>query len=358
MATRVLHIDANDPDPSSIAEAAAVLVRGGLVAFPTETVYGLGAHALDGTAVARIFSAKERPSTDPLIVHVSDAGRLGDVALAVPAAVHDLAARFWPGPLTLILRKQAHVPDAVTAGLDTVAVRVPAHPVAQALIARAAIPVAAPSANRFSRPSPTTAAHVLADLDGRIDVLVDGGPTPIGVESTILDLTVSPPLVRRPGDITLAAIRTIVPDAIARHESMGESAPQSAPGQLLRHYAPRAPLTLFVGDVAAVASRVGREARMAAASGSRVGILAPKEDLTALAPTLAAMAAGGRIVTRPYGRRADDKQAARELFAALRALDAELVDVILAAAPHGADAWAAVVDRLTRAAEGRVVRLS
>jgi L-threonylcarbamoyladenylate synthase len=230
--------------------------------------------------------------------------------------------------------------------------------VARALLERAAIPVAAPSANRFSRPSPTTAAHVLADLDGRIDVLVDGGPTPIGVESTILDLTVSPPLVRRPGDVTLAEIREVLPDATARHESMGAAVPQPAPGQLLRHYAPHAPLTLFVGEVDAVATRVGRDARTAAAAGSRVGILAPEEDLMALAPALAAMAASGRFVTQRYGRRKDEKQAARELFAALRALDAEPVDLIFATAPDGADAWAAVVDRLTRAAEGRVVRVS
>ena len=167
-----------------------MLRAGGLVAFPTETVYGLGANALDRSAVARIFIAKGRPSTDPLIVHVSSVGDMTRVARDVPAIAYDAAAAFWPGPLTLILRKATAVPSEVTAGLDTVGVRMPSHPVARALIELAAVPVAAPSANQFSRPSPTRAEHVLANLANRIDVLIDGGPTPIGVESTIVDLTV------------------------------------------------------------------------------------------------------------------------------------------------------------------------
>ncbi len=172
-----LVVDAAAPDPAAIADAARVLVAGGLVVFPTETVYGLGAHALDAIAVAGIFDAKERPHTDPLIVHLASTADLPRVAASVPADAAALAAAFWPGPLTLILPRHIDVPAIVTAGLPNVAVRVPAHPVAQALLAAAGVPVAAPSANRFSRPSPTTAAHVLADLDARVDVVLDGGPT-------------------------------------------------------------------------------------------------------------------------------------------------------------------------------------
>ena len=174
-----------------------------LVAFPTETVYGLGAHALNAAAVARIFEAKGRPPTDPMIVHLAGVEQVEQIAKVVPPAARDLAAAFWPGALTLILEKQSIVPDVVTAGLPTVAIRVPSHPIARALLAAAGVPVAAPSANRFSHPSPTRAEHVLADLDGVVDIVIDGGATPIGVESTILDFTVTPPVVRRPGGVLL-----------------------------------------------------------------------------------------------------------------------------------------------------------
>ena len=357
MHTRVVSVDPRTPDPQAIADAAATLARGGLVAFPTETVYGLGANALDADAVAGIFRAKGRPATDPLIVHLARAAQLNDVARDVPAIAMELARAFWPGALTLILSKRAAIPDAVTAGLPTVAVRVPAHPVAHALLERAAIPIAAPSANLFSRPSPTTADHVRADLDGRIDLIVDGGPATIGVESTILDLTINPPLLRRPGGVSLAALRALIPDVQSREERLSAAQAQPAPGQLLRHYAPQAKLTLYLGAVDAVSERLARDARTAAAGGSRVGILAPEEDLIALAPRLAAVAASGRVLTERYGARRDQDGSARDLFRALRDLDARAVDVMLASAPDAEDLWAAIVDRLSRAAEGRVVRV-
>jgi L-threonylcarbamoyladenylate synthase len=355
--TRYVKVDPRDPDVRVLADAAAAIVRGGLVAFPTETVYGLGAHALDPSAVDAIFRAKGRPSTDPVIVHLADADQLREVADLVPAAGWELARRFWPGPLTLIVRKQPIIPDAVTAGLPTVGVRVPAHPVARMLLSAAGVPVAAPSANRFSHPSPTSAEHVLADLDGRIDLVIDAGPTPIGVESTILDLTVSPPLVRRPGGVTLADIRAVVGDAESITATYGHGVAQPAPGQLLRHYAPRAPLTLYLGEVAAVTGRMAEDARTATAAGSRVGILSLEEDLRALAPRIAALTATGRLVTMRYGSRADAAAAAHDLFRALRAIDAQGVDIILASAPTTQDLGAAIVDRLSRAAAGRVVRL-
>lgn len=366
--TRVLKVDPRTPDVDAIAEAVDVLRRGGLVAFPTETVYGLGAHALDAAAVARIFEAKERPATDPLIVHVESMARVAEVAAEVPAIADVLGARFWPGPLTLILPKRPEVPPLVTAGLDSVAVRVPAHAVARALLARSGLAVAAPSANRFSRPSPTRAEHVLQDLDGRIDLILDAGPTDVGVESTIVDLTVSPPTVRRPGGISFEAL-----DAVFRArgqtplqelrtvENAGsggahDTAPQIAPGQLPKHYAPRARLTVYDGSPDRIVSAIGADARRFMAQGLRVGILALEEDLLALAPVIAAGAGGGRILGRAYGARRDLARAAHELFASLRDLDDDGVDVILASAPADVDIGRAIRDRLLRAADGRVRR--
>ena len=355
--TRLITIDQAAPEADRIREAAAVLRAGGLVAFPTETVYGLGAHALDATAVAKIFAAKGRPSTDPVIVHLADFLAASQVAREIPSVAQALANQFWPGALTLILHKQSIVPDTVTAGLQTVGVRVPSHPIARALIEAAGLPIAAPSANRFSRPSPTRAEHVAADLDGAIDMIIDGGPTGIGVESTILDLTVSPPLIRRPGAISLEQIRTIVPDVRSSSQSISEATAQPSPGQLLRHYAPRARATLYVGEGGRIVDRVASDTRSAIASGLRVGVLAPEDDLSALAPRLAAVGGTGRVVTMACGSRRDRDRAARELFQALRSLDAEGVDVIFAIAPADDGIDVAIVDRLTRASEGRVIRL-
>lgn len=365
--TRVVQVDADRPDPTAIADAAAIVRAGGLVAFPTETVYGLGAHALDAAAVARIFDAKGRPANDPVIVHVTDLAQAARVAAEIPEAAQQLAARFWPGPLTMILPKRSDVPALVTAGLATVGVRVPAHPVALALIGAAGVPIAAPSANRFSRPSPTCAQHVLDDLDGRVDLVLDAGATLVGVESTIVDLTVSPPVVRRPGGVSLQSLQQVLPscqwgqtpyrDLRTVQNAGGEDAPQVAPGQLLRHYAPRATLTLYEGSPDAVVAALAADARRLAAAGQRVGLLAPEEDLMRLAPVIAAMATNGRIVTRAYGARRDPARAAHELFASLRALDAEGVDVMLASRPEDADLGHAIRDRLTRAAEGRIKKV-
>jgi L-threonylcarbamoyladenylate synthase len=365
--TRVLRVDPREPEAEAVAEAVAVLRAGGLVAFPTETVYGLGAHALDVAAVQRIFDAKGRPSNDPLIVHIGETAHVTRVAREMPATALALAARFWPGPLTLILPKRAEVPSLVTAGLDTVGVRVPAHPVAHALLEQSGIPIAAPSANRFSRPSPTCAEHVLEDLDGRIDLVIDAGPTQVGIESTIVDVTVSPPLVRRPGGVSIEALRNILwlPDVdpnggqspqrdLRTVENSAENSPQVAPGQLMRHYAPRAALTLYEGAPDAVVAAIGADARRLLAQGQRVGILAPEEDLMALAPVIAAGAASGRILARGYGARRDPTRAAHELFASLRALDADGVECILASRPADTDIGRAIRDRLVRAAEGRV----
>lgn len=384
--TRVRAVSPEHPDATLIAEAADVLKAGGLVAFPTETVYGLGANALDAAAVAGIFVAKGRPSTDPLIVHLRGVQDLAIVARDLPPMVDRLAARFWPGPLTLILPRQAAVPASVSAGLATVGVRVPAHPVARALIEAAGVPVAAPSANLFSRPSPTQAAHVLADLDGRIDLLLDAGPTSVGVESTVLDLTVSPPLVRRPGGVSVEALRDVLPDvqvasrpAAAAQAGAAVDAPgadvagvavqdvaQVAPGQLLRHYAPRATLTFIVGETSLSRLRTLREVGARLARGRSVGLLVLTEDAETLAPALQTLSeapltrmsfadARTSVRVRSYGSHHDAAGAARQLFDVLRRLDAEGVDEIVALAPAPDGIGLAIHDRLTRAAEGRVI---
>jgi L-threonylcarbamoyladenylate synthase len=354
MITRVLQVDPARPDAAIIEEAAQALREGKLVVFPTETVYGLGAHALDPTAVQKIFDAKERPATDPLIVHIAHIGQVGQLAMGMPAGARKLALSFWAGPLTLILKKKPEVPDLVTAGLPNVAVRVPSHRVARALMEMSGIPIAAPSANRFSRPSPTTAAHVVEDLDGRVDLILDGGATDIGLESTIVDFSVDPPVLRRPGGITLEQVQSLVPEVTAQQAQSTTDAPQVAPGQLSRHYAPKAPLTLFEGPPERVVEWIASEARTLVAQGSRVGILAPEDDLKALAPLLAPSAAAGKIEVQPYGSRADLDRAARQLFAAIRTLDATGVSVIFASSPGSDGLGRAIRDRLVRAADGKV----
>lgn len=319
----MLIVDAAHPDAARIAQAADCLRRGGLVAFPTETVYGLGVHALDRAAVARLFAAKGRPANDPLIVHVPSLEAAAPLVTSLPSEASSLAAAFWPGPLTLVLPRAAVVPDEVTAGLPTVAIRVPAHPVARALVSAAGLPIAAPSANLFSRPSPTSAQHVLHDLGGRIDLIVDGGPTTIGVESTVVDLTATPPLVLRPGAVTLDMLRAIVPGIRARGDApVDDTAPQVSPGLLGRHYSPRTPLTLYRGAGARV--RLETDADAMRARGQRVAVLDWPADLDSVA---------------------------KRLYAALREADATGADAILARDIDAAGGLAeALRDRLRRAA--------
>jgi L-threonylcarbamoyladenylate synthase len=328
MSVRLLPAD----DPSAIADAAEIVRRGGLVAFPTETVYGLGANALDAAAVARIFAAKGRPTFDPLIVHLADRGWLGRAVRTVPEAAANLAARFWPGPLTLVLPKAAVVPDLVTAGLDTVGVRVPDHPAARALLEAADTPIAAPSANLFGQVSPTTAAHVLEQLGDAVDAVLDGGPCRVGVESTIVSFASGAPVVLRPGGVTREDLAAVLgrPVGFAR-ERAPEDTPLVAPGQLERHYATRTPLRLLSGR----ATSPGHLAR--------VGLLAFGGTP---APGFAAVE-----VLAPDGKPAT---AAANLFAALRRLDARGLDLLLAEPCSEEGLGSAIMDRLRRCAAGAV----
>ena len=257
-ATTVITVDASTPSASSLAPAASALAEGRLVAFPTETVYGLGANALDPAAASAIFGAKRRPADNPLIVHVSDdsamlhtVAEMDALSPAVRSAVEDAMGSFWPGPLTLLLPKTSAVPELVTAGHPTVAVRMPGHPVAAALIAAAGVPIAAPSANLSGRPSPTTAAHVVADLDGRVPFVVDGGPCAFGVESTVVDLMADPPLILRPGGVTLEQLRALFPSISVFEGSVDKPA---TPGLKYTHYSPDAPVVVFEGSADDIAA--------------------------------------------------------------------------------------------------------
>ena len=349
--TDVLVLDPAHPAPGGIARAADILRRGGLVAFPTETVYGLGADALNVAAVRRIFEAKGRPAEDPLIVHVHDIHALRALTDDRPDTVDALASRFWPGPLTMVLRRSRLVPPEVTAGLETVAVRIPAHPIALALIAAAAIPVAAPSANLFSRPSPTRARHVLEDLDGRLDLVIDGGSTTVGVESTVIDLTAPTPTILRPGAVTVEMIREVLPGVgLSQASARDPRAGMKSPGLLSRHYSPRAELTLYEGPTRPVLERIIADAADAIARGQRPGVIAADEDdLRPASPLL-------RIAR--LGPERDHHALAANLYNTLRSLDAEGVDVILARTFADESGLAAAIhDRLRRAAAGRIVRV-
>lgn len=336
--SRTLHLDALKP--GDVGRAAGLLREGGLVAFATETVYGLGANALSGEAVARIFEAKQRPSWDPLIVHLGSVDSLGLVA-QMPSELTErvmlLAEAFWPGPLTLLLPRTEVVPDAVTAGRGLVGVRVPAHPAARALLTEARLPIAAPSANRFGHTSPTTAAHVLADLEGRIDAVLDAGPTSIGVESTVLDPTQTPMVIYRPGAVTAEQLTKVTGVAVERFVAAEGAEPVAlpSPGVGIRHYAPRARLVLVEGSIDAL--RAGVEA--GEASGELVGVLVPL-----------GWEIEGSVVVERWARWDDTDALAAGLFAGLRALDDRGVEVIVCPLPNAGGIGDAMRDRLEKAA--------
>jgi L-threonylcarbamoyladenylate synthase len=330
METKVLAVDPAHPERAAIATAAEVLRRGGLVAFPTETVYGLGANALDGAACARIFAAKGRPPNNPIIVHAADVATARQVAAVWPDSAARLARQFWPGPLTLVLPKNAAVPDIVTAGGPTVAVRVPAHPVALALLRAAGVPVAAPSANLSGQLSPTRAEHVLRTLQGRIDAIVDGGPAPGGLESTVLDLSRQPPRLLRPGPIRPSAIEALV-GPIERSVAVPEESTLPSPGLLPRHYAPRAPLECVEVDAAARVTELAKQGlHLGWLTFGQPGPRPPLNVTTIVMPTAAA-------------------EYAARLYAVLHELDEAGVQRIVVELPPDGEEWLSVRDRLRRA---------
>jgi len=348
--TLVLKVSPVQPEPEKIKIAAQTIREGGLVAFPTETVYGLGANALDERAVLRIFQAKNRPTDNPLIVHIANKEDVYLLAETVPSRAEILIDRFWPGPLTLLMPKSELVPAATTAGLATVAIRMPSHPIARALIAEADVPIAAPSANLAGKPSPTTAQHVWDDLSGKIEVLIDGGEVGFGVESTVLDLTADPPTVLRPGPVTVGELRQILGRVevhpIATAEIPAEAVIARAPGMKYRHYAPSAEVVVVEGPLPRVVGKIQELWQEYQREGKRVGIMATEETAGEYQSA----------IVKVVGTRRNLRTVAKNLFQTFRDFDREGVDVILAEGVEISGIGLAIMNRLRKAAV-RVIKV-
>lgn len=340
---RVVIEDVKRPRDEELLEAAEILRAGGLVAFPTETVYGLGANALNEEAAKKIYAAKGRPSDNPLIAHIAKKEDIEPLVREIPEAGKKLMDAFWPGPLTLIFPKSGRVPKGTTGGLDTVAVRMPSDPVARRLIELAGTPVAAPSANTSGRPSPTTAEHVRQDMDGRIEMIVDGGPVGIGVESTIVDVTGEIPMVLRPGAITMEMLKKCVGAVEIDPAILGpvsQDFKPKAPGMKYRHYAPKADLTIVSGETEDVVRAISRMAAERESEGLSVGIICTDE-------TRALYPCG---VVRSMGVRARQETIAHNLYAVLREFDDLNADVIYSESFEGGELSQAIMNRLCKAA--------
>ena len=349
---RIVIKDRKNIKDEELAEAAAVLRSGGLVAFPTETVYGLGGNALDEDAARKIYAAKGRPSDNPLIAHISCAAELAPLVREIPEAGRKLMEAFWPGPLTMIFPKSSKVPYGTTGGLDTVAVRMPDDPVASRLIALAGVPVAAPSANTSGRPSPTTADHVWQDMNGRIDMIIDGGPVGIGVESTIVDVSSPVPSVLRPGAITMEMLREVLGEVAVDPAILGpvkEDVKPKAPGMKYRHYAPKAELTLVetTGPVESMVEKVKELAHEKLVQGCQVGIICTDESRSCYAE--------GTV--RSIGARESQESVAHNLYAVLREFDDLKVEYIFSESFSEDHLGQAIMNRLSKAAGYKIVRV-
>lgn len=354
MVTERIYIeDTKEIDLNRLKRAADILKNGGLVAFPTETVYGLGANALNEEAAGKIYAAKGRPSDNPLIAHIADFGDLDPLVAEIPEAGRKLMEAFWPGPLTLIFLKSDLVPYGTTGGLDTVAVRMPSDPVAKALIRLAGVPVAAPSANTSGRPSPTTADHVWQDMNGKIDMIVDGGPVGIGVESTIIDVSGDVPMILRPGAVTREMAGSVLGFEIGLDPAITENGPMNAdvrpkaPGMKYKHYAPKADLTLVEGQPEAVIECINRLAMEKIDAGCRVGIICTEE-------TKAEYPFG---IVRSMGVRAREETIAHNLYAVLREFDDLEADYIFSESFSRDHLGQAIMNRLSKAAGYHIIKL-
>ena len=349
MKAEVVTVDRNRPDRAAIERAGQILKRGGLVAFPTETVYGLGGNALDPMASMKIYAAKGRPSDNPLIVHIAELDRLGEIVTEIPEKAGILAKKYWPGPLTMILPKADVVPPETTGGLDSVAVRFPSDPVAQALIRAAGGFVAAPSANTSGRPSPTMASHVEEDLGDAVDMILDGGPVGIGLESTIVDFTEETPTILRPGYINREMMEKVIgpvrtdPGLIAADSTVRPK----APGMKYRHYAPKAEMTVVEGEEKAVQEKIRQLAAEKIRQGLRVGIIATDES----APFYP------EGIVKSIGARSCEESIARHLYSVLREFDQCGADCIFSEAFDTPQMGRAIMNRLLKAAGHHIIRL-
>jgi L-threonylcarbamoyladenylate synthase len=360
--TEIIKVDMSAQDwDKQLDYAAQVLKSGGLVAFPTETVYGLGANALDQNAVKGIYKAKGRPSDNPLIVHIANTDSVRELTDSIPFVAPVLMEAFWPGPLTLVMPRSKKISDIITAGLDTVAIRMPSHPIAAELIRKAGIPVAAPSANSSGRPSPTLAKHVIEDLKGKVDVIIDGGISNVGVESTVLDITVTPPMILRPGGVTLEQLRSVLGavcwDPASVDVNAGASSEASlpaprSPGMKYKHYSPKAALLLLQGDPERVAAEVSKRAELYHREGTSVGILNTDETASLYEPSLHTYC---KIMS--LGSRENPETLASNLFRCLREFDEKKVEMIMAETPDVNGIGQAVMNRLLKAAGGNIIKL-
>ena len=346
METEILRIDAKDPDRDLLKKAGNIIKDGGIVAFPTETVYGLGGNALDPGASKKIYAAKGRPSDNPLIVHIADTESLYKIVRDVPEGARRLMELYWPGPLTMIFRKKDCVPYETTGGLDTVAVRMPSNVTARMLIEESGGYVAAPSANLSGRPSPTLASHVIEDLSGKIDMIIDGGGADIGLESTIVDFTVSPPVILRPGYISLEMIAEEIPDIRENRGQVGDDEIPKAPGMKYRHYAPRAPLYIVEGEREDTASKIGMLVSENTKAGKLCGIICAGENRD--------LYNEGYI--RVPGISTDEDEIARNIYAILRDMDGEGVDVIYSEAFDTPRLGDAIMNRIIKAAGHNIIK--
>lgn len=353
MDTLVAKITGDEKNDAGIYEKAAHILRaGGLVAFPTETVYGLGGNAFDKNASMKIYAAKGRPSDNPLIVHIADMESLADIADEIPESAKKLAEAFWPGPLTMIMKKKESVPKETTGGLDTVAVRMPSHPVAARMIASSGIYVAAPSANTSGRPSPTKAQHVIDDLNGKIDMIIADDTVDIGIESTIIDLSEEIPTVLRPGYITVEMLRGVlgrveIDKAIVSGNTVADNVTPKAPGMKYRHYAPKAQLTIVEGNNECVTRTINELAQKKLAEGFKVGIMTTDENIKSYPH--------GEV--RSLGLRSDEATVAKHLFAVLREFDDLGADYIYSEAFTNDNVGQAVMNRLVKAAGHSIIRV-
>lgn len=350
MQTKLIKIDADDPNKEDMREAAEIIRSGGLVAFPTETVYGLGANALDPEASKRIYAAKGRPSDNPLIVHISRFEELLSIAKEVPPQAEKLADAFWPGPLTMIVWKNEKVPYETTGGMDTVAIRMPNHPVALALIDESGCMIAAPSANTSGKPSPTEAGHVALDLDGKIPMILDGGPVGIGIESTIIDLTEKVPMILRPGYITKEMLEEVLGEEVRIDPGIiaaDSTKKPKAPGMKYKHYAPKADLVLVEGEQEAVVAKINALVREKQAAGLKVGVVATDETES--------LYQADYVVT--IGARSDEDAIARHLYKILREFDDWNVDAIYSESFSTPRIGQAIMNRLMKAAGHQVIHV-
>ena len=349
---RIILKDRENPDSEQLKEPAKILREGGLVAFPTETVYGLGANALNEEAAKKIYEAKGRPSDNPLIAHIADFDDLLPLVTKVPEAGKKLMEAFWPGPLTLIFPKSSLVPYGTTGGLDTVAVRMPADPAASALIRLAGVPIAAPSANTSGRPSPTTADHVWQDMNGKIQMIVDGGAVGIGVESTIIDVSGEEPMILRPGAVTQEMASAVLGKGICLDPAiisgpLKADVKPKAPGMKYKHYAPKADLTLIEGETDAVVLAINKLVEEKLEAGYRVGVICTDET--------SGLYQGGII--RSIGSRLKEESVAHNLYAVLREFDDLDADYIFSESFSRSHLGQAIMNRLTKAAGYHIIKV-